>query len=189
MAAWPLPGLCPGLCPDLCLACLACLERSRRINASASCPTPRFAYTSPKPLQICFQMASFGHLSIRIWIRPFSKPETQSQSCGRFDSRWLRLDTFFVEIWIKPFPNPHTHKTHSRFSPRLLHSDTGLSRSGSSHFRTQIHLPKAIAVLFSDGLSVQIWVKLLHREISRTGRANEIVAHADFDLLAPQRCL
>ena len=51
-----------GICPDLCLACLgclACLERSNRINASASCPTPRCACTSPKPLQMCFQMASF----------------------------------------------------------------------------------------------------------------------------------
>ena len=31
--------------------------------------------TFPKLWQICFQMASFGHLSVQIWIRPFSKRE------------------------------------------------------------------------------------------------------------------
>ena len=30
----------------------------------------------PKLEQICFQMASFGHLSVQIWIRPFSNPDT-----------------------------------------------------------------------------------------------------------------
>ena len=30
-------------------------------------------YTFPKLWQICFQMASFGHLSVRIWINPFWK--------------------------------------------------------------------------------------------------------------------
>ena len=43
---------------------------------------------------ICFPMPSFGHLSVRIWIRPFSSPGTPSQSYGRFASKWLHLDTF-----------------------------------------------------------------------------------------------
>ena len=33
-------------------------------------------HTFPKPLQICFQMESFGRLFVQIWIRPFSNPET-----------------------------------------------------------------------------------------------------------------
>jgi len=33
-------------------------------------------YTFPKLWQICFQMASFGHLSVQIWIRPFSSTDT-----------------------------------------------------------------------------------------------------------------
>ena len=109
----------PGLCPDLCLtcrACLACLERSRRINASASCPTPRFACTSNKPLQICFQMASFGHLSVRIWIRQLSNPETPSQSYGRFTSRWLHLETVRSRFGLSRFQvHRHIKKTIADF--------------------------------------------------------------------------
>ena len=78
--------------------------------------------------QICFHIAPFGHLSVKIWIKLFSRPETPSDSYGRFASRWL-------------------------------HSDTLLSRSGSSHFRTQIHIPKAIADLLPDGF---IWMRV-HR--------------------------
>ena len=37
-------------------------------------------YTLPKLLQICFHMASFGHLSVQIWIKPFPNPGTPSQS-------------------------------------------------------------------------------------------------------------
>ena len=41
-----------------------------------------------------FQMASFGHLSVqKIWIRPFSSPETPSESQSRFASRWFHLHT------------------------------------------------------------------------------------------------
>ena len=32
-------------------------------------------YTLPKLWQICFEMASFGHLSVRICIKPFSNPD------------------------------------------------------------------------------------------------------------------
>ena len=46
-------------------------------------------------------------------------------------------------------------QNHIRFCSRWLHSDTLLSRSGSSHFRTQIHIPKAIADLLPDGF---IWM-------------------------------
>ena len=35
-------------------------------------------YTFPKLWQICFQMASFGHLSVQIWIKPFSTPDASS---------------------------------------------------------------------------------------------------------------
>ena len=102
-----LPGFFPGLCPDLCLACLACLaclERSGRINASVSCPTLRFAHTSQKPLQICFKIASFGHLSVRIWIRPFSIPETQSQSYSRFARhRGIRISKTIADLFPDGF--------------------------------------------------------------------------------------
>ena len=167
LPAWPLPGLCP----DLCLALLACLDRSGRINASASCPTPRHTHPQnhcrfvsrwrhldtflfgsgsghfrnqrhiPRLWQICFQKTSFGHL--------------------------------FVEIWIKPFPSPHKHPQHHiRFCTRWHHSDTLLSRSGSSHFRTQIHLPKAIASLLPDCL---IWTPFcpdLNQAIFESGDAS-----------------
>ena len=43
---------------------------------------------------ICFPLPSFGHLSVRIWIRPFSSPGTPSQSYGRFASKLIHLDTF-----------------------------------------------------------------------------------------------
>ena len=77
-------------------------------------------YTIPKLWQICVRMASFGHFSIQIWIKPFPEPNARSQTYCRFASRWLHLDIC-------------------------------LSRSGSSHFRSQIHPPKAIADLLPDG--------------------------------------
>ena len=48
----------------------------------------------------------------------------------------------FVQILIKPFSNPDT--------PNL---DTFPSRSGSSHFRTQIHLSKTVADLLPCGFN------------------------------------
>ena len=51
-------------------------------------------YTLPKLRLIWFHMASFGHISIQIWIKPRSNPGTPSQSYGRFASKWLHLDTF-----------------------------------------------------------------------------------------------
>ena len=59
--------------------------------------------TIPKLWQICFQMASFGHLSLQIWIRPFSRPRTHPQSHCRFVSRWLHLNIFSIEIWTGHF--------------------------------------------------------------------------------------
>ena len=39
-------------------------------------------YTLPKLLQICFHMASFGHLSVQIWIKLISEPRhTLSKLC------------------------------------------------------------------------------------------------------------
>ena len=80
-------------------------------------------YTFPKLLQICSHMASFGHLSVQMLIKPFSSPDTPSQS-------------------------------HCKFAPIWLHLDTFPSRSGSSHFRTQIHLSKTVADLLPYGF---IW--------------------------------
>ena len=65
------------------------------------CPDPDQAifepkYTFPKRWQICFRMALFGHLSVHIWIKSFSSPDTPSQSYGRFASKRLHLDTFLV---------------------------------------------------------------------------------------------
>ena len=65
------------------------------------CPDPDHAifkppYTFPQPWLICFQMASFGYLSVQIRITLFSSPDTPSQSHGRFASRWLHLDTFLA---------------------------------------------------------------------------------------------
>ena len=40
-------------------------------------------YTFPKLWQICFQMASFGHLSVQIWIRTLSSPGTPFESIAR----------------------------------------------------------------------------------------------------------
>ena len=39
-------------------------------------------YTFQKLWQICFHMASFGHRSVQICIKPFSKPDTPSKSYG-----------------------------------------------------------------------------------------------------------
>ena len=143
-----LPGLCPGLCPDLCLACLACLaclERSGRINASVSCPTLRFAHTSQKPLQICFKIASFGHLSVRIWIRPFSIPETQSQSYSRFARhRGIRISKTIADLFPDGF-------IWTPFRPDL----------DQAIFRQQTHYPKAMANVFPDGF---IWI-FFHRDL------------------------
>ena len=40
-----------------------------------------------------FQMASFGLSVQKIWIRPFSSPESPSESYSRFASRWFQLHT------------------------------------------------------------------------------------------------
>ena len=50
-------------------------------------------------------MPSFGHLSVQIWIRPFSSPGTPSQSYGRFASKWLHLDTFLSRSGSGHFRN------------------------------------------------------------------------------------
>ena len=60
-------------------------------------------YTFPKLWQICFQMVSFGHLSVQMWIRLFSNTDTPFQSYCRFASRWLALDT---NVWA--FANHQT---------------------------------------------------------------------------------
>ena len=97
-------------------------------------------YTFPKRWQICFQMASFGHLSVQIWIKPFSNPDTPSQSHCRFASRWLHVDAFLSDPDQTIFESGDASPKPYRFSSRWLHSDTLLSRSGSSHFQTRIHL-------------------------------------------------
>ena len=145
--------LCPGVCPDLCLtylACLACLERSGRISASASC-RHRASHTHLQ--NHCRCVSRWLHLDTFQFGSGSGHFQTQRHNPKAMAD--LLPDCFIwtplVEIWIKPFPSPHTHQKHNRFSPRRLHSDTSLSRSGSSHFRTKMHIPKAIADLLSDG--------------------------------------
>ena len=48
-------------------------------------------------------MASFGHLSVQIWIRLFSSPDTPSQSYGSFAFRLLHLDTFLSRYGSSDF--------------------------------------------------------------------------------------
>ena len=48
----------------------------------------------PKAVADLLHMASFGHLSEQIWIKPFLNPITPSQSCCKSVSIWLNLDTF-----------------------------------------------------------------------------------------------
>ena len=110
-------------------------------------------YTSPKPLQICFQMASFGHLSVRIWIKPCSSPETHPQNHCRFNSRWLHSGTLLARSGSSHFRTQiHLPKSHCRFVSRRLHLDAFLSRSGSGHFRVRRHIHKTIADLVPDGI-------------------------------------
>ena len=45
----------------------------RHLISKTSAPSFELGYTIPKLWQICFQMASFGHFSVRIWINPFWK--------------------------------------------------------------------------------------------------------------------
>ena len=78
-------------------------------------------YTFPKPFRICFQIASFGYLSLQTLIKPFSNPATPSQNYGRFASRWLHLDTF-QSIWIKPFPSPHTDIQSKQDCDKHIHT-------------------------------------------------------------------
>ena len=60
-----------------------------------------------------------------------------------------------VDMLIEPFLSAHMHpQNHSRCCSRLLHSDTFLFRSGSSHFRTQVHLPKVVVDLLPESF---IW--------------------------------
>ena len=48
-------------------------SRSTPFDATGQSTAPSFqlGYTIPKLWQICFQMSSFGHFSVRIWINPF----------------------------------------------------------------------------------------------------------------------
>ena len=63
-------------------------------------------------------MASFGHLSVRIWIRQLSNPETPSQSYGRFTSRWLHLETVRSRFGLSRFQvHRHIKKTIADFVP------------------------------------------------------------------------
>ena len=53
--------------------------------------------------------------------------------------------------WELRFSSQNTpSKSYGRFASRLLHLDAFLSRSGSGHFRAQIHLPKAIEDLLQN---------------------------------------
>ena len=93
-------------------------------------------YTAPTLWQICFQMASFGHLSVQIWIKPFSKPETPSQSHGRFASRWLHLDTF-----LSRSRSSHSHcQKHDPAQADLhsMHFSSAQAPCRSSHLPTRI---------------------------------------------------
>ena len=112
-------------------------------------------YTFPKLLQICFHMASFGHVFVQIWVKPFSNPDTPSHGyCGSAPI-WLNLDTFLSRSGASNFLSPGAHsQIHYNLAPIWFHLDTFLSRSGSSNFRTRIHLPETIADLLPYGF---IW--------------------------------
>ena len=55
---------------------------------------PSSSYTFPNPFQICSRKASFGHLSVQIWIKPFSSPGTHAQIHYKYAPIWLQLDNF-----------------------------------------------------------------------------------------------
>ena len=63
------------------------------------------------------------------------------------------------------FAPKYTFPSHSRFASIWLHLDTFLSRSGSNHFRAQVHPPKAMADLLPYGF---IWTLevLIHYQSS-----------------------
>ena len=64
------------------------------------------------------------------------------RECYRSFQKWRRI--WRSLWWIRPFSSPDTpSQNYGRFASRWLHLDTFLSRSGSGHFRAQIHLPKA----------------------------------------------
>ena len=66
-------------------------------------------YTFPEGWRICFHMASFGRLSVKILIMQFSNPDTHPKSYGIFASRWLPLDTFLSRSGSS---HSHTQTTH-----------------------------------------------------------------------------
>ena len=70
------------------------------------CPDPNQAivqpmYALPKLWQICFHVASF--LSVQIRITQFSSPSAPSQSYCKFDSIWLHLNTFCPSLDLAIF--------------------------------------------------------------------------------------
>ena len=72
-------------------------------------------YAFPKLQQICFRMASFGYLSVQIWIKPFSNTGTPSQSYGKCASIWLHLDTFLSRSGSGHFqPQMHLPKAMAK---------------------------------------------------------------------------
>ena len=70
-----------------------------------------------------------------------------------------------VQIWTDPLSNPEAPpQSYGRFASIRLHFDTFLSKSDSNLFRTQKHLPKAMADLLPYGF---IWT-LSRPDLNRT---------------------
>ena len=91
----------------------------------------------------CFQMGSFGHLSVqKIWIRPYSSPETPSESYGIFVSWWLHLDAFLSRSGSGNFESTCTSQNHCRIASKSFNSETLLSRSGPGVFKSGDAIPK-----------------------------------------------
>ena len=109
-------------------------------------------------------MASFGHLAVQIWIMPFPNPDTPYLLDLSFLCQMASFGNLSLQIWVKPFSNTDIpFQSHCGFASRWLHSETFLSRSGSSHFEPRYTFPKPLRICFQMAsfgyLSIQILSK------------------------------
>ena len=121
-------------------------------------------YTFPEGWRICFHMASFGRLSVKILIMPFSNPDTHPKSYGIFASRWLHLDAFLSRSGSSQFrAQVHFPKAMAELLPVGFIWIPFCPDLDQAIFEPRYTLPKVWQICFQmvsfGHISVQIWIR------------------------------
>ena len=105
-------------------------------------------------------------VSVQIWIKLFSSPDTPSQSYCKFASKWLHFNTFLSRSGSDHFRAREPFPKLCQIWSILLHLDTFLSRSGPNHFRARRANPKAHVLFVQNEKNASILSLKLYKIMS-----------------------